>query len=75
MPMIHALSINEGVINDRLPYCKVVLLFFSLQRLLSAVQKNATRGDPRSVVQAIDQFCRLKEWAMNVGDEKGIDFS
>ncbi|XP_053172480.1 catechol O-methyltransferase B [Scomber japonicus] len=41
------------------------------QRLLSAVQKNATRGDPRSVVQAIDQFCRHKEWAMNVGDEKG----
>lgn len=41
------------------------------QRVLSAVQKNATRGDPRSVVKAIDQFCRRKEWAMNVGDEKG----
>ncbi|XP_020489487.1 catechol O-methyltransferase B isoform X1 [Labrus bergylta] len=41
------------------------------QRLLNAVQKNATRGDPRSVVKAIDQFCRQKEWAMNVGDEKG----
>ncbi|XP_017286066.1 catechol O-methyltransferase B isoform X3 [Kryptolebias marmoratus] len=41
------------------------------QRLLAAVQKNATRGDPRSVVLAIDQFCRQKEWAMNVGDEKG----
>ncbi|MEQ2211001.1 hypothetical protein XENOCAPTIV_023892 [Xenoophorus captivus] len=56
---------------------KVVLLFFfhcSLQRMLAAVQKNATRGDPRSVVKAIDQFCRQKEWAMNVGDEKGSDF-
>ncbi|KAM3878386.1 catechol O-methyltransferase B [Diretmus argenteus] len=42
------------------------------QRLLSAVQKNATRGDPRSVVKAIDHFCRHKEWAMNVGDEKGV---
>ncbi|XP_026163256.1 catechol O-methyltransferase B isoform X1 [Mastacembelus armatus] len=41
------------------------------QRLLSAVQKNATRGNPRSVVRAIDEFCRHKEWAMNVGDEKG----
>uniref|UniRef100_A0A3Q0RS41 catechol O-methyltransferase n=1 Tax=Amphilophus citrinellus TaxID=61819 RepID=A0A3Q0RS41_AMPCI len=41
------------------------------QRLLGAVQKNATRGDPRSVVKAIDEFCRHKEWAMNVGDEKG----
>ncbi|TWW61559.1 Catechol O-methyltransferase [Takifugu flavidus] len=41
------------------------------QRLLAAVQKNATRGDPRSVVKAIDEFCRYTEWAMNVGDEKG----
>uniref|UniRef100_A0A8C2ZCP3 catechol O-methyltransferase n=1 Tax=Cyclopterus lumpus TaxID=8103 RepID=A0A8C2ZCP3_CYCLU len=44
---------------------------FSLQRLLGAVQKNATRGDPGSVIQAIDHYCRNKEWAMNVGDEKG----
>ncbi|XP_056293418.1 catechol O-methyltransferase B [Pseudoliparis swirei] len=41
------------------------------QRLLGAVQKNATRGDPRSVIQAIDDYCKNKEWAMNVGDEKG----
>ncbi|KAM9408589.1 catechol O-methyltransferase B [Pholidichthys leucotaenia] len=40
------------------------------QRLLGAVLKTATRGDPGSVVRAIDDFCRL-EWAMNVGDEKG----
>lgn len=45
------------------------------QRLLDAVKKNATRGDPRSVVRAIDHFCRNKEWAMNVGDEKGTDLS
>uniref|UniRef100_A0A3P8QRA8 catechol O-methyltransferase n=1 Tax=Astatotilapia calliptera TaxID=8154 RepID=A0A3P8QRA8_ASTCA len=42
-----------------------------VNRLLHAVQKNATKGDPRSVVKAIDNFCRQKEWAMNVGDEKG----
>ncbi|XP_061544350.1 catechol O-methyltransferase B isoform X2 [Phycodurus eques] len=41
------------------------------QRLLAAVHKNATRGDPRSVVKAIDDFCKHNEWAMNVGDEKG----
>ncbi|XP_075904031.1 catechol O-methyltransferase B [Nelusetta ayraudi] len=41
------------------------------QRLLGAVQKNATRGNPHSVLNAIDQFCRHTEWAMNVGDEKG----
>ncbi|XP_068172173.1 catechol O-methyltransferase B [Antennarius striatus] len=41
------------------------------QRLLGAVQKNSTRGNPRSVVQSIDDYCRHQEWAMNVGDEKG----
>ncbi|CAF96885.1 unnamed protein product, partial [Tetraodon nigroviridis] len=41
------------------------------QRLLGAVRRTATRGDPRSVVRAIDDFCRHTEWAMNVGDEKG----
>lgn len=41
------------------------------QRILRAVQKNATRGDPCSVVKAIDEYCTHKEWAMNVGDEKG----
>lgn len=43
------------------------------QRVLSAVQKKATRGDPGSVVKTIDQFCRYTEWAMNMGDEKGTD--
>lgn len=41
------------------------------QRLLKAVRKRATRGDPQSVIAAIDHFCRHSEWAMNVGDEKG----
>lgn len=53
----------------------IVVFSVFLQRLLAAVHKDATRGDPRSVVQAIDQFCRQKEWAMNVGDEKGRDIS
>ncbi|KAI1892991.1 hypothetical protein AGOR_G00139200 [Albula goreensis] len=41
------------------------------QRLLRAVQKKATQGDPQSVIATIDHFCRHSEWAMNVGDEKG----
>ncbi|XP_030640624.1 catechol O-methyltransferase A isoform X1 [Chanos chanos] len=41
------------------------------QRLLKAVQRNAAKGDPQSVISAIDYFCRHSEWAMNVGDEKG----
>ncbi|XP_028848547.1 catechol O-methyltransferase A [Denticeps clupeoides] len=41
------------------------------ERLLKAVQKNARRGDPQSVISAIDHYCRHSEWAMNVGDEKG----
>lgn len=42
------------------------------QRLLRAVQKKAIKGDPQSVISTIDYFCRHSEWAMNVGDEKGI---
>ncbi|XP_072537478.1 catechol O-methyltransferase A [Salminus brasiliensis] len=41
------------------------------QRMLKAVQKNATKGNPESVISAIDYFCQHSEWAMNVGDEKG----
>ncbi|TTB56406.1 Catechol O-methyltransferase [Bagarius yarrelli] len=41
------------------------------QRMLKAVQKNATKGSPESVISAIDYFCKHSEWAMNVGDEKG----
>lgn len=41
------------------------------QRLLRAVQRKATKGDPQSVISTIDFFCRHSEWAMNVGDEKG----
>ncbi|XP_029550449.1 catechol O-methyltransferase B isoform X2 [Salmo trutta] len=41
------------------------------QRILKAVQRKATVGDPQSVITAIDHFCRHREWAMNVGDEKG----
>lgn len=46
-----------------------------LQRMLQAVQKNATKGDPQSVIAAIDYYCRHKEWAMNVGDDKGTSRS
>ncbi|KAE8634782.1 hypothetical protein XENTR_v10002436 [Xenopus tropicalis] len=42
------------------------------QRMLDFVVENAVRGDPQSVVDTIDNFCRNKEWAMNVGDEKGL---
>uniref|UniRef100_A0A673BAW1 catechol O-methyltransferase n=1 Tax=Sphaeramia orbicularis TaxID=375764 RepID=A0A673BAW1_9TELE len=40
-------------------------------RLLQAVCINAVRGNPDSVIAAIDHFCQNQEWAMNVGDEKG----
>ncbi|XP_068127678.1 catechol O-methyltransferase-like [Hyperolius riggenbachi] len=42
------------------------------QRILEHVQQNAIRGDPQSVLDTIDKYCREKEWAMNVGDEKGL---
>ncbi|XP_053938709.1 catechol O-methyltransferase isoform X2 [Cuculus canorus] len=42
------------------------------QRILNFVLQNAVRGDPSSVVDAIDKYCSQKEWAMNVGNEKGL---
>ncbi|XP_075072831.1 catechol O-methyltransferase A-like [Mixophyes fleayi] len=42
------------------------------QRILEFVLKNAVHGDPQSVVDHIDKYCSQKEWAMNVGDEKGL---
>ncbi|XP_043924637.1 catechol O-methyltransferase-like isoform X2 [Protopterus annectens] len=42
------------------------------QRLLDFALKTATRGDPQSVINAIDQYCSQTEWAMNIGDEKGL---
>ncbi|XP_063820808.1 catechol O-methyltransferase-like [Pseudophryne corroboree] len=41
-------------------------------RILEYVLKNAERGNPQSVVDHIDKYCSQKEWAMNVGDEKGL---
>lgn len=41
------------------------------RRILDFVLRNGVRGDPQSVVNAIDTYCREQEWAMNVGDEKG----
>ncbi|XP_067862214.1 catechol O-methyltransferase-like [Heptranchias perlo] len=40
-------------------------------RILEFVLQNAVKGDAKSVVDTIDKYCREKEWAMNVGDEKG----
>ncbi|XP_065548298.1 catechol O-methyltransferase isoform X2 [Lathamus discolor] len=42
------------------------------QRILNFVLQNAVRGDPCSVLEAIDKYCSEKEWAMNVGSEKGV---
>ncbi|CAI9565407.1 unnamed protein product [Staurois parvus] len=42
------------------------------QRVLQFVVENAVRGDPQSVVDHIDKYCSQKEWAMNVGDQKGL---
>ncbi|XP_067832347.1 catechol O-methyltransferase A-like isoform X2 [Heptranchias perlo] len=42
------------------------------ERMLKYVREMATRGDPQSVVDTIDRFCNSVEWAMNIGDEKGL---
>ncbi|CAL8339757.1 unnamed protein product [Lota lota] len=58
--------------DDIVPWVRDTLTGSSCpERILAEVQKKATRGDARSVVNTIDQYCRHQEWAMNVGDEKG----
>ncbi|XP_062814607.1 catechol O-methyltransferase isoform X2 [Anolis carolinensis] len=42
------------------------------QRILNSVSYNAVKGDPESVLNCIDSYCSKSEWAMNVGDEKGL---
>ncbi|XP_078286333.1 catechol O-methyltransferase B-like [Rhinoraja longicauda] len=42
------------------------------ERMLKYVLENAVAGDPQSTVDTIDKFCKSTEWAMNVGDEKGL---
>ncbi|XP_051864963.1 catechol O-methyltransferase A-like [Pristis pectinata] len=42
------------------------------ERMLKYVLERAVAGVPQSVVDTIDEFCKSTEWAMNVGDEKGL---
>lgn len=35
------------------------------------VFQTAKQGDPKTVIDAIDQFAWTKHWLMNIGDEKG----
>uniref|UniRef100_H9H7D7 Catechol O-methyltransferase n=1 Tax=Monodelphis domestica TaxID=13616 RepID=H9H7D7_MONDO len=42
------------------------------ERILSWVKEHAMAGNPQSVLDAIDYYCYNTEWAMNVGDIKGV---
>lgn len=42
------------------------------RRLLAHVTASVSPGDALGVVNAIDGFCHNVEWAMNLGDEKGL---
>ncbi|XP_066301537.1 catechol O-methyltransferase-like [Branchiostoma lanceolatum] len=41
------------------------------QRVLEYVLQNASRGDPESVLAAMDKYGMEKEWLMTVGEHKG----
>ena len=43
------------------------------EALLLAVDSNAKRNDPQSVLDAIDDFCYSRHWMMHIGDVKGVD--
>jgi hypothetical protein len=42
------------------------------ERLLKYVQENAERGNAKSVIDTIDQWCWTTQWMMNVGNVKGL---
>jgi len=42
-----------------------------LSRVLRYVEKNAEKGNPESVLKALDEFALRKNFLMNVGKEKG----
>jgi len=42
------------------------------ERLAHYVVRHAERGNPRSVLDAIDDYARHESFLMNVGDEKGL---
>uniref|UniRef100_A0AAZ3RMJ9 catechol O-methyltransferase n=1 Tax=Oncorhynchus tshawytscha TaxID=74940 RepID=A0AAZ3RMJ9_ONCTS len=48
-----------------------VIVERALGTLTRTVQRKAAVVDPQSVITAIDHFCKHREWAMNVGEEKG----
>ena len=41
------------------------------QRLLDHVKQTATKGDPKSVLDAIDVWCWKQQWMMHIGNRKG----
>ncbi|XP_035658628.1 catechol O-methyltransferase-like isoform X2 [Branchiostoma floridae] len=41
------------------------------QRALKYLKEHARQGDPDSVLETFDEFCRTQEWAMNAAEEKG----
>ncbi|XP_027715210.1 catechol O-methyltransferase [Vombatus ursinus] len=56
-----------------LPFIKDFMSGLSKEeRILDWVKQHAVVGDPQSVLDTIDQYCYQKEWAMNVGDVKGL---
>lgn len=40
--------------------------------VLDYAERNARAGDPESVLAAMDEFARTRQFLMNVGDEKGL---
>ncbi|KAF4034878.1 O-methyltransferase [Phytophthora infestans] len=59
------------VSRRRLFLLHVALQLWSGEKCLSFVHKNAKKGNPQSVVAAIDTFGYEHHWMMNVGDVKG----
>mmetsp|Transcript_14021 Transcript_14021/g.12003 ORF Transcript_14021/g.12003 Transcript_14021/m.12003 type:complete len:114 (+) Transcript_14021:58-399(+) len=43
------------------------------ERCIEYITKNAKKGDAKSVVDRIDEFCYKENFMVNLGDQKGIE--
>lgn len=43
------------------------------EAMLIYVNGHATKGDPESVLRAVDKYCYSRHWMMHIGDVKGVE--
>ena len=64
-------NVRSELLAKRPSSCGVLTFYNGTEEaLLCFVERNATRGDPMSVLKAIDLFCYSRQWMMHCGNMK-----